>query len=264
MISIKEIITDKTPIYVTTQKEPRKRFFRKEMPRKIILKNFNHAEFIGEELASIRNIRCSHYFIVAVGYLEFDHLTTYDKIQNKSYEYKLGTINFEREGFQYKTINDYDMDLGNTNLEAMLRQTKNKENRQQLLEEMLEMIALDIYMGQTDRFSHNYLFEEDENHEIHLAPLFDFEFSLKKNYLSSPDEVMRGDLYRFKSIESCKDFIREYPIFRDILSSYLGVDLKAVIERAYQSRGLRMPEDKWQFFETFEENRKDVIRSIVR
>ena len=62
MIALQECITNTTPVFVTSDKEPRKSLFRRvEKPRKYFIKDFNPAEFIGEELCRIQNIRCSHY-----------------------------------------------------------------------------------------------------------------------------------------------------------------------------------------------------------
>ena len=55
-----------------------------------------------------------------------------------------------------------------------------------------------------------------------------------------------------------------YPEFRDILASYLKIDLIKVIDNAYSRRGLIIPKDKWKYYEEFEESRKKKKKKIVK
>ena len=144
----------------------------------------------------------------------------------------------------------------------MLSEAKDSENEEKLCREMLELIALDIFMGQIDRCDENIIFEEKQDGELRLAPLFDFERSLKSGYLTD-DMICGGELYSFKTVDECRKFIQRYPIFRDILGSYLNVDLKEVVERAYHRRNLTIPEDKWEYYQDFETKRKKLIKKIV-
>lgn len=259
---IDEFITDKTDVFVTRDK-PQKSFFRKEAPKKLYVKSFNTSEFIGEELAQIKNIRCAHYFIVGLGKYKLDKIMPYGLIKDQDLLIQIGSHNFKNPKMKYKELEDYDLSIGKTPMDAMLKHTPTDENRRQLCMDMLNMFALDIYMGQVDRYSYNYMFEEDEEHNIRLAPLFDFELSMK-SLQESKRNFHPGELYRFDTLEDCRKFIKEYPIFRDILSSYLHVDLKEIINRAYEKRGMMVPDERMEFFEKFEKSRDEIIERIVK
>ena len=260
---VENYITDTTDVFVTRDK-PQKSFFRKETPKKIYVKSFNPAEFIGEELASIKNIRCAHYFIVGLGRYKLDRNIPYGLIKdNDSIRIQIGSHNFEDPRFKYKELEDYDLSIGETPMDAMLKHTPTEENRRQLCMDILNMFALDIYMGQVDRYSYNYQFEEDIDHNIRLAPLFDFEQSMSSLHESKVN-FHPGELYRFNTLEDCRKFIHEYPMFRDILSSYLHVDLKEVIKRAYDKRNMIVPEERMEFYDKFENSRDEIIERIVK
>ena len=53
------------------------------------------------------------------------------------------------------------------------------------MEEIIKMFALDVFMGQQDRYFNNMIFSSDEMGNIHLANLYDFEISLKSTYIDS-------------------------------------------------------------------------------
>ena len=65
MFDIEQSITDESPVTVTNGKD--KKFFVIPKNPKMYLKPFNSSEFIGQELCTIRNIRCSYYFLAAIG-----------------------------------------------------------------------------------------------------------------------------------------------------------------------------------------------------
>ena len=108
------------------------------------------------------------------------------------------------------------------------------------------------------------MFEEDGQGNIRLAPLYDFEYSLSKNLLRMGNsDLYTSDLYSFDTIEDCQEFIRKYPMFRDILSSYLNVNLVDVISRSYSRRGLTIPNDRWNFYMDFDQKQKEKIQKIL-
>ena len=175
----------------------------------------------------------------------------------------LGSKSFYRPGFEYKTISEYGISQYQPDvLERMLDQANGEENREQLLDDMLQMLALDIFMGQTDRYAFNYEFEEDKHHNIRLAPLFDFEYSLRPHFVNEND-VCYGDLAQLRSIENCKEFIKRYPEFRDLLASYLDESLISNVRCAYAKRGMQVSDKHIEAFQDFEKKQKAKIKKIV-
>ena len=265
MIRLDECLTKETPIIVTTGKIPKKGLFsRKAKPRKYFLKKFNPAEFVGEEICLIKDIRVSHYFLACLGSFNLDTPMWYQDVKDKFPFIQIASVNFEKPGYQYKSVVDYGFSQNDDNLfEEMLSVAKDKENEKQLCMDMLNMLALDLYMGQTDRFAFNYMFEEDKDHNVRLAPLYDFEHSINPQSMN-PGDICFGDLYQFKSIEDCKKFIEKYPKFRDILSSYLDVDLAGIVKMAYAKRRLIVPEKELEMYREFDKGRKELIKEIIR
>ena len=70
MMDLSECLTEDSEIYLISERQKKKKIRDESKPVEIFSKDFNHAEFIGEELCAINNIRCTHYFIVGIG--EFD------------------------------------------------------------------------------------------------------------------------------------------------------------------------------------------------
>lgn len=261
MLYINECINYDTPVRLVCEKE-KKPLFGKAEP-KIYFKNFNHAEFIGEELCGIRNIRCAHYFIAGLTKFKINKTLKRGEIDKYSPSIGIGSYDFTEKDKNYKRIDDYEV-RANNGFESMLKHTKNEENKKQLCRDMLEMIALDIYMGQVDRSTINFMFEEDGQGNIRLAPLYDFEYSLSKNLLRMGNsDLYTSDLYSFDTIEDCQEFIGKYPMFRDILSSYLNVNLVEVISRSYSRRGLTIPSNRWNFYMDFDKSQKEKIQKIL-
>ena len=291
MMDLSECLTEDSEILIIENSKKRRIRRKKEPQRtKIYHKPFNHAEFIGEELCAIHNIRCTHYFLVGVGGYFLGnknavpnedgfHMASYDflkpageydlqrmvyygDIVPKDYDFYIASYDFHRPGREYHYLREYFDNDDVDKFSEMLSKAKDSENEEKLCREMLQLMALDIFMGQIDRCDENIIFEETEDGNLRLAPLFDFERSLKLGYLSD-STICGGELYSFSSIDECKRFIKGYPLFRDILGSYLDIDLKEVIERAYHRRSLTIPDDKWQYYQELESKRKELIRRIV-
>ncbi len=257
MLYINECMNYETPIKLVSDKK--KSLFGKTEP-KIFFKNFNHAEFIGEELCNIRNIRCTHYFMAGLTRFKVNKSLKRGEVDKYNPTIGIGSYDFTDNNKQYKRIDDYEV-RANNGFESMLKHAKNEENKKQLCRDMLEMIALDIYMGQVDRSAVNIMFEEDKEGNIRLAPLYDFEYSLNSTLLD--DSIYTSDLYSFDTFEDCKEFIKKYPLFRDILASYLNINLVEVISRCYSRRGLNIPSDKWNFYMDFDQKQKEKIQKIL-
>lgn len=261
MMYLGECITDNTNIYLIGEDYRKKE--NKGLERRIFKKNFNHAEIIGEELCGIRNLSCPHFFLVADTDEADNKYVPYKIAKKDGLNVKLGSYDVKRNGLFYFTINDiYSWD-GKTKFEEILSMAPSAKNREELANEMCELFALDLYMGQVDRFSNNMLFSFNINNgEIHLVSIFDFQYSLKDGY-NSEDFIYDNQLYRFKDINSFKDFIIFYPQLREMLKSYLDVDLVSVAKKGYSRNGLYVPESKIHYYSEFDDGRKKLIKKIV-
>lgn len=61
MINVYECLTDDAKIYLTKDYNYRRSFF-KMKDDELYIKEFNHAEFMGEQLCLIKNIKCASLF----------------------------------------------------------------------------------------------------------------------------------------------------------------------------------------------------------
>lgn len=268
MMGVNECLQDGTRIYLIREEDKKKKRFTlfksKKNERRIFRKDFNHAELVGEELCNVRNLRCSHFFLIGEGYYHLNRTEFYEDIEDKGYNIRLGSYDF-RDPVKYDYFQIADSILGSEHdyLEEILEFAPTTENRYQLLDEIEEMFALDTFMGQTDRYWNNVIFERDkETKEIHLAPLYDFEYSLNSSYIN-PNCLYDNVLHTFKSEQDYKDYIEKRPEFAEKLKFYLDIDLVDVIERSYRAKGLKVPEHVIPFYEKFEKERKDLIRRVT-
>ena len=260
MMDISECLTEDTSVYLTRDRYMKKGFFYKDETPELFIKDFNHAEFVGEDICSIKRLRCAHYFIVGCGMYDLKKVRRYGDITH-SYRYGIASYDFRDPSKDYVSLADYKI-KSRDRFHSMLDKTVSRKNREELCHDMLEMLALDIFMGQDDRTENNVIFEIDKDHNIRLAPYFDFEYSLNPSLIGNriQGQTKLLDLNDYKKI---RDFIKSYPEFADILKSYLDIDLCDSISRAYRQRDLKLPNEKWQFYEEFEDNRQKVIKKII-
>lgn len=261
MMYLGECVTDKTNVYTVGEDYRRKE--EQGIVRRIFRKNFNHAEIIGEELCSIRNLSCPCFFLVADSMDSDNKIVPYTLAKKKGLDVKLGSHDFSKEGFIYFTINSISSIEGKNNFERLLSITPTAKNREELAKEICELFALDVYMGQADRFSNNVMFSFNlSNGEIHLASIFDFQYSLKEGY-TSKEMLYDNQIYPFTDIYDFQDFIVIYPEFREMLKSYLDVDLVSAAKAGYEKRRLIIPDSKLKYYSDFDTERKKLIKKII-
>ncbi len=265
MMDLSECLTNNTSIYLTRDRSMKKGLLYRDETPELFIKDFNHAEFIGEELCTIKNLRCAHYFLVGIGMCNLKRSAKHGEIQRSRdhYKYKIASYDFRDSTKKYKHLADYKFPDGDR-FHQLLDRTPNAENREELCSDLLNMLALDIYMGQDDRTVNNILLELDHEENIRLAPLYDFEYSLKSNYVGKNTIHGCSDLINLNDYEFIKEFMEEYPEFRDKLASYLDINLCKVISNAYNKNGLVVPSDRWHFYQEFDEDRKEVIKKIIK
>ena len=220
---------------------------------------------MGESICGIRNLRCAHFFLIGEGLYDYRRWVSYSDIRRSGYHIRLGSYDFrDTEKYEYFKICDHGIRNTHHYLDEILDMAPTEENQAELLDEIEELFALDTFMGQTDRIWSNVLFERDkETREIHLAPIYDFEYSLKRCYLD-PNKVYDNILLPFYSGEDYLEFIKEHPEFVGKLKSYLDVDLVGTIQKSYADKRLCVPESKLPFYQDFEHDRKEFIKSIIK
>lgn len=269
-MSLEECLVNDTKIFLVGEEKKRiKRkgfsLVRKTPEIRIFRKDFNHAEIVGEALCSIRNLRCAHFFLIGESLHPFPHWVSYSDIRKSGIQIRLGSYDFrDMENYEYFQVCDIGLKDNHSFLEDILNMAPTEENQNELLNEIEELFALDTFMGQTDRYSTNILFERNKKTgELHLAPLYDFEYSLKKCYMDS--KMIYGNfLHPFRTREDYLAFIQEHPEFKIKLKSYLDVDLTETIQRSFRRHGLHIPNSKIPYYKDFEDGRKEFIKSITR
>ncbi len=269
MFSLGESLTDNTRVLLLKPEEIKKKslfgFFRQQAGEKrIFRKDFNHAELVGEELCNIRNLRCAHFFLIGEGYYRVNRAAPFKEISGEGYQLKLGSYDFRNpQEYDYFQIEDHSLYSSHDHLDEVLNMTPNETNRKELLDDVEELFALDTFMGQTDRYWNNIIFERNKKtKEIRIAPLYDFEYSL------NPLDIDRNCIYdnalhSFKTEKDYVDFIEKHPEFAEKLRFYLDIDLMDTMQRCYRAKGLKVPEHVIPYYADFEKERKDLIRRVT-
>ena len=267
MMSVEECLTDEANIYLINRNYIKINnsgyLYSEYKNKKIYIKDFNHAEFIGEELCHIKNIQCAHYFLTGINYYSKKYeLKRYGDFKNKLLKIDIASIDFKKNNFEYFNI-PYNFYHKGNSLRKILSLCPNSKNRNDLLDEIISLFALDIYMGQQDRFGPNIMFYKDRENNIHLAPIYDFEFSLKTNFLLHND-IYKNALFTFRDFSSLKKFISKHSRLGDELESYLDISLVEVVRESYEKRNLIIPSDKEEYYSYFDDDRKKLIKKIIR
>ena len=96
MINVYECLTDDAKIHLTKDYNYRRSFFKRK-DDELYIKEFDHAEFIDEQLCLIKNIKCAHYFLVGLGLFNLNYSEKYGNISDKNYQIKLASYNFKED-----------------------------------------------------------------------------------------------------------------------------------------------------------------------
>ncbi len=265
MISLNECITDYSTVYLINNRDQEKKslFRRKKTPdKKIFIKSFNYNEFIGETLCLKRDIDTTHYFLVGMIPERGSRYSTYGEIKDKYYPINIGSYDFKKADRDYLSLEELGLENRNK-LNDILDRTNSSKNKEELKRELLELLALDTYMGQKDRFSTNILFEQDQQGNLSLSPLYDFSFSLKSDYSLSND-IYDNAINPLCRIEDYYEFIKKYPEFRDILKEYMDMDLLSVIYDTNSRANFRVEQKLLKPYKETHDSRMKVLKKIVR
>ena len=265
-----ECVTNRTPFLEITYPEIERQnrtspfnFFhlnRRNPERKIFIKSFNEQEFVGEEVCRLRGIRSAHYFLVGINpntILKYTRRNYYGDVRNDNFKYMIGSYDFRDYNKEYFDLSS--IDLGDNALDTILNMCPNEENRDEVLNEILELMALDIFMGQEDRCSKNVMIEKDKNGIIHLAPIYDFQYALK-----NPSLYYENDIMSLRDNRDYHRFMDEYSHFRDLLDFYSDEDLYTITQSALDKHSMRIPDGHKKYLKQYSKNRRQLIKNILK
>ncbi len=222
-------------------------------------KEFDVSEIIGEKLASIRNIRTAHYFPVC-----FDNILRC-MLSCEAFKYdncRIGSYDFKEPGVEYRFATNLPYYYNRDAFEILLEQCSDDHNREEFVNENLEMFALDTYMGQIDRGANIY-YEFHPNGEVHLSPIFDYSMSM----LDEIDYSIFGytsDFFQFLQESDYERMIVKYPQFEGMLRSYLGISLEDVIREVARERKFNLKTFDMDCYKRFDEGTHKRLEKILK
>ena len=169
-------------------------------------------ELIGEKLCDILDLDSVHY--------------EFAKLGNR---YGLASKSFNKPHNKYYFMPDLYLpdDCANLkNLERIRERCKSDEEFNTLTSELSKLIAVDMYMKQTDRNKSNIQFRKDKT-GLHIAPMYDFEFA----YLNPNSKYL---------ITLCgiDDYLKEYKEVNDHLDKLNDIGIDNILESIEDERNI--------------------------
>jgi len=244
-------------------KKPRFSFFhlnKGNHERDLFIKSFNEKDFIGEEICRRRALPSAHYFLVGINpntIAKYRYTNYYGEVKDKNYKFLMGSYDFRDPDKEYFDLDS--LDLGSNGLETVLNMCPNEENKDELLHEILELSALDVFMGQEDRASKHVMLEKDKSGIMHVAPLFNFHYTLKR-----PSLYYENDFIKLRSDRDYHETMDRYDEFRGLLEYFSDEDLYSITEVALGKQSMRIPEDQKSYLKEYSESRKKLIKDILK
>ena len=215
------------------------------------IKNFLN-ELIGEFLAFYLNLDTVTYHIGST-------------INEKGeIEYGLLSENFRDKKEKYIIPTDLGLDLNCVSLDNILelkKICKSNENYIQLTEQIFKMIAIDIYMNQSNRSKNNFLFQKKRK-QLYLSPLYDYE----KAFIVSNERI---DNLKYKAcifgvnIED-KSEINQYPEIKYLLDLLLSLDINQIFDEISENHKLYIPVSEREEYKENVEKRKTLIKKCIK
>ena len=211
-------------------------------------KDFDINEFIGEELALMSGVGTVHYFP-----LVFDKKDKFFTIKNyfdRCEALRVGSFDFKEPGVMYCDNSSLFPSDAKRSFELLLSLCDSDEKREKFIDELLDLYALDIYSGQTDRPGNIY-YEIHTDGSVHVGRMFDYE----QSFDFGDDEYYGTDFHTFESIDDYQEFMVKYPALKTKLEGYRGVEIdkvirKMAISRRFDISGLDMDRYKKFDYET--------------
>ena len=144
---------------------------------------------------------------------------------------------------------------------TLLNMCCSDKNREEFINENLEMFALDIYMSQCDWVG-NVLYEFYPNGEIHLAPIFDYELSMNK--LDAKELAYTSDFIQFLSLDDYHEMMVTYPQFKEMLETYLDVELEGQLISMIRNRNFDASGIDMEYFRRYDEVVHKKLEKILK
>ena len=251
------VISFNTPI-VRVNPISKTEAFKIGMPT-VYYKEFNLNEFIGEKVASIRNVRTAHYFPVCLEN-KIKCLLANDNF--KFLNIRVGSCDFKEGSSQYRNIFQFPFYFEKEAFRMLLDFCSDDKNRSDFINENLEMVALDIFMGQIDRGT-NVLYEFRPDGELHLSPLFDYSMSMF-NDVDYSTYGYTSDFFRLLRPEDYEKLLIQYPQFEEMLRCYEGVSLVPLIEDMCHERKFNLKHVDMDHYKRFDESTHKRLEKILR
>ena len=251
------VISFNTPI-VRVNPISKTEAFKIGMPT-VYYKEFNLNEFIGEKVASIRNVRTAHYFPVCLEN-KIKCLLANDNF--KFLNIRVGSCDFKEEGIQYRNIFQFPFYFEKDAFQMLLNFCCDDKNRNDFINENLEMIALDLFMGQIDRGT-NILYEFRPDGELHLSPLFDYSMSMF-NDIDYSTYGYTSDFFRLLRFEDYEKLLIQYPQFEEMLRCYESVSFVPLIEEICSERKFNIKHVDMDHYKRFDESTHKRLEKILR
>lgn len=265
-----ECVTDRTPFLEITYpemerigKKPKFKIFhlnKRNPERELFIKSFNEKEFVGDEVCRRIGRSSANYFLVGVNpntTARYRCGNYYGDVKDKNYSFYIGSYDFRDPDKEYFDLESFN--LGDNPIETILNMCPNAENKNELLHEILELSALDVFMGQEDRCSKNVMIEKDKNGILHIAPIYDFQYSLKRSSL-----YYENDFMKLRSDRDYNEIMDRYSEFKDLLEYFSYEDLYMITEAAFSRHSMYIPEGQKDYLKDYSKSRRQLIKKILK
>lgn len=205
-------------------------------------------ELIGEFLSDFLEISTIKYSIGCA------HLEDGNK------KYGLLSRSFREKGYRYVLPEDifFRNCINLNNLELICSNCQRNTSYKTLVSQLLKMIAIDIYMNQTDRA--NNLLLKVRHGRIELAPLFDYEESFvtdnKNDSFQYKSSILGLDL-------SNKEEIDKFPELKELFKIFASLDIDQILDQVAIKHQIMVPDQKRNEYRKHDERMKKLLKSII-
>lgn len=151
-----------------------------------------------------------------------------------------------------------------------LKKYCNKEDYENLINNIFKMTCLDYLMGQADRVASNFLFEKDDT-KLTLAPLFDYAEAYESTKEGYPYDRYRKQLpfsvgNAFMSLAfwepKFNSFLIKYPNFTNYLEIVSEIDIIEILEEIEKEYYLNIPDYYKDYFDIRTKEKQSVLHMI--
>jgi len=206
------------------------------------------------------NIEILNHFICEKIAEKFNVLTANYIPAKDNYCSGLATPNFRKQGINYQISQKEYFFVKNAsivfnNLEISFI------NADDLINDLLKLIAFHIYTGLIDIHPYNILFIKDGN-KLNLAPAFDYDYAfqssdeLKKfSYLSA---ICGFDI----PSKDFEEILNKYPYFKDYLNLFLTINMNELLNEITEEYNLYINELYSDHYKKQDEIKKEFIRKL--